>query len=100
MSVLSVEDEVEQVLSAQKANLERMALTKLTDKVSLLENKIVNLEINLKELADTKKTKKNSSELDDKIKEKLNEIKPEIIKLWAKCDTLDDRIVFSDRRSE
>ena len=31
----------------------------------------------------------------EQIKEKIKEIKPELIKIWAKCDTLDDRIAFN-----
>lgn len=45
--------------------------------------------------------KKNAKPQNDElIKEKINEIKPELIKLWAKCDTLDDRIVFNERKME
>jgi len=42
--------------------------------------------------------KENSSS--EGIKDKLNEIKPEIIKLWAKMDTIDDRLSFSERKLE
>lgn len=29
------------------------------------------------------------------IKDKINELKPEVVKLWAKFDTLDDRLAFN-----
>lgn len=32
------------------------------------------------------------------IKEKINEIKPEIVKLWAKVDTFEDRLSFGERK--
>ena len=35
-----------------------------------------------------------------KFLEKINEIKPELIKIWAKCDTLDDKIAFNERKIE
>lgn len=50
-------------------------------------------------MAEAKK-KNAKSQNDELIKEKINEIKPELIKLWAKCDTLDDRIVFNERKME
>lgn len=33
-------------------------------------------------------------------KDRLNEIKPEIVKLWAKLDTIEDRLGFSERKTE
>ena len=35
-----------------------------------------------------------------KFLEKINQIKPELIKIWAKCDTLDDKIAFNERKIE
>lgn len=32
--------------------------------------------------------------------DKINEMKPELIKIWAKCDTLDDKIAFNERKLE
>ena len=37
-------------------------------------------------------------EMDIKLLEKINEIKPELIKIWAKSDTLDDKISFVERK--
>jgi hypothetical protein len=34
------------------------------------------------------------------IKDKVNEIKPELVKLWAKIDTIEDRLSFSERKTE
>ena len=42
-----------------------------------------------------KKTPKTQSQ---DIKEKINQIKPQLIKIWAKCDALDDRITFNQRK--
>jgi hypothetical protein len=34
------------------------------------------------------------------IKDRVNEIKPELVKLWAKIDTIEDRLSFSERKTE
>ena len=34
------------------------------------------------------------------MKEKLNEIKPEVIKIWAKLDTFEDRIAYSEKKND
>lgn len=41
---------------------------------------------------EARENKENSSE---GIKDKLNELKPEVVKLWAKVDTLEDRLSFN-----
>jgi hypothetical protein len=46
---------------------------------------------------EVRENKENSSE---GIKDKINEIKPEVVKLWAKADTLEDRISFNERKVE
>ena len=52
----------------------------------------------MKNLKENEKKKKSSGL--DALLEKINEIKPDIIKLWAKFDTLEDRIGFTDRKIE
>jgi hypothetical protein len=34
------------------------------------------------------------------IKDKINELKPEVVKLWAKFDTLDDRLAFNEKKMD
>ena len=41
--------------------------------------------------------KENNSDL---IKDRVNEIKPELVKLWAKIDTIEDRLSFSERKTD
>lgn len=43
---------------------------------------------------------KENSAATEAFKDKLNEIKPEIVKLWAKLDTMEDRLGFSERKTE
>lgn len=46
-----------------------------------------------------KKTEFQNKENNDVIKDKVNEIKPELVKLWAKIDTIEDRLSFSERKT-
>lgn len=36
----------------------------------------------------------------DGIRDKVNELKPEMVKLWAKVDTIEDRLSFNERKME
>ena len=76
-----------------------MVLNKLNERFTQFESKIKGIEERLKELEEAKMSKKKDP-IENKIKEKIDELKPEMVKLWAKCDTLDDRIVFVERKSE
>ncbi len=42
-----------------------------------------------------KKTDYHKENTTEGIREKVNEIKPEMVKLWAKIDTIEDRLCFS-----
>ncbi len=46
---------------------------------------------------EVRENKENSSE---GLKDKLNELKPEVVKLWAKADTLEDRLSFNEKKLE
>jgi chromosome segregation ATPase len=43
---------------------------------------------------------RENKENSEGIKDKLNELKPEVVKLWAKADTLEDRLAFNERKLE
>lgn len=47
-----------------------------------------------------KRTELNKENNTEGIKDKINEIKPEVVKLWAKLDTLEDRMGFNERKLE
>lgn len=47
-----------------------------------------------------KKTEVNKENNAEAFKDRINEIKPEIVKLWAKLDTMEDRLGFSQRKTE
>jgi len=34
------------------------------------------------------------------MKDKINELKPEVIRLWAKFDTLEDRLAFNEKKTD
>jgi len=38
---------------------------------------------------------KENNATTEAFKDRINEIKPEIVKLWAKLDTMEDRLSFS-----
>lgn len=57
----------------------------LNEKLKLIEKENKQVKDSIKLLKDEVKKEKSTP---DGIKEKVAEIKPEMIKLWAKCDTL------------
>jgi len=73
-------------------------------------DKIKNFEVQLREINENlkvlnrgtthKKTEFQNKENNEVIKDKVNEIKPELVKLWAKIDTIEDRLSFSERKTE
>jgi hypothetical protein len=44
--------------------------------------------------------KDDKSDGNGNIKDKINELKPEVVKLWAKFDTLDDRLAFNEKKMD
>lgn len=58
-----------------------------------------NLKI-LNKTSSHKKTESNKENNAEAFKDRLNEIKPEIVKLWAKLDTMEDRLSFSERKTD
>ena len=76
---------------------EELSITKVNERIYGIEKKIKGMEKVFQQFLEKKK---GGKEMEDNIKflEKLNEIKPELIKIWAKCDTLDDKIAFNERK--
>lgn len=68
--------------------------------MATIQNKIKNIENTVENLSNEPKKKIKKNDSDEQIKQKINEIKPELIKIWTKCDTLDDRIVFNQKKME
>ena len=76
---------------------EELSITKVNERIYGIEKKIKGMEKVFQQFLEKKN---GGKEMEDNIKflEKLNEIKPELIKIWAKCDTLDDKIAFNERK--
>jgi hypothetical protein len=71
----------------------------MNERLNAFESRLGAVEDSVEDLADGKRNAQKMQS-DEALKERINEIKPELIKLWSKCDTLDDRIVFNERRAE
>lgn len=72
--------------------------------MSKINDRLNKLEVHQKEINEV--IKMNKFKKDDKgdgngnIKDKINELKPEVVKLWAKFDTLDDRLAFNEKKMD
>ena len=90
--------EEDQLLNELRKNNIDNPLTKLTDKVNKLEAQLKDVN----EFIKSNKFKKDDKPGDGSanIKDKINELKPEVIKLWAKFDTLEDRLAFNEKKME
>jgi len=53
------------------------------------------------EIIKTNKFKKDDkNDTSTNFKDKINELKPEVVKLWAKFDTLEDRLGFNEKKMD
>lgn len=91
--------------NARKEELEHI-IEHWSEKMKYFEIQLKEINENIKILNKTsshhKKSEgnKENSAATEAFKDKLNEIKPEIVKLWAKLDTMEDRLGFSERKTE
>ena len=90
--------EEDQLLNELRKNNIDNPLTKLADKVNKLEAQLKDVN----EFIKSNKFKKDDKSGDGSanIKDKTSELKPEVIKLWAKFDTLEDRLAFNEKKME
>jgi chromosome segregation ATPase len=82
----AIRDEMEHIIS------------RWSEKMKYFEIQLKEINENLKILNRTsshKKTEVNKENNAEAFKDRINEIKPEIVKLWAKLDTMEDRLGFS-----
>lgn len=55
----------------------------------------------MNEIIKTNKFKKDDkNDASTNFKDKINELKPEVVKLWAKFDTLEDRLGFNEKKMD
>jgi hypothetical protein len=90
-----MEDDEMLLAELLKSNIDN-PLSKITERIAKLENQ----QKDINEIIKVNKFKK-----DDKgegssgnVKDKINELKPEVVKLWAKFDTLEDRLAFNEKK--
>lgn len=77
-------------------------IEKYGDKMKHMQTQIKEIKENLKVLnrGGSSKKPEGNKENTEGIQDKINEIKPEMVKIWAKIDTIEDRITFSERKVE
>jgi hypothetical protein len=89
--------------SLVRAEVEQV-ISKWSEKIRNFEVQFKEVNENLKVLNRTSINKKsdgqNKENNNELMKDKINEIKPELVKLWAKVDTIEDRLSFSERKTE
>jgi hypothetical protein len=67
--------------------------------------RVKNLEWEMKELSESvrgmgKSRKQRKESASEGLKDRLNEIRPELVKIWAKMDTIEDKVAFNERKLE
>ena len=70
-----------------------------------MSNKVINIEGQMKQLQEITKhlkelVKRSQNSSTEGFNEKINELKSEMIKFWAKSDALEDKLAFTDRKME
>jgi hypothetical protein len=87
------EEEMEKQLKSTftSTNVEKN-YNSMNHKITSLEQQMKDIHENIRGLRDL--SKKASSVNSDGFSEKINEQKSEAIKIWGKCDALEDKIVF------
>lgn len=91
-----MEDDEMLLAELLKSNLDS-PLSKITERINKLE--VQQKDIN--EVIKVSKFKKDDkTDTSNNIKDKINEIKPEVVKLWAKFDTLEDRLAFNEKKMD
>ncbi len=79
-----------------KSNMDS-PLSKINERLNKLE--VQQKDIN--EVIKISKFKKDDKvDTSSNIKDKINELKPEVVKLWAKFDTLEDRLAFTEKKMD
>ena len=74
-------------------------MSQIKEKIDGLENKFSALDERIKKIMEggsMSDVRENSTELI----EKIYQMKPQLIKIWAKCDSLDDKTTYAEKRIE
>ena len=84
--------------SRASANNQKL-MSQINQKIDALGNKFQALEEKVKRIGESGGSG-NQGANSTEVAEKINQIKPELIKIWAKCDSLDDKAIYAEKKME